>query len=322
MPTTSGSSLRCSLFNAATVVVFGAALVSAQGQKTVVATAVQTASHDPQDDLASFLFKTKAGITLNYVEQGDPHGPVLVLLHGAGDSWHSYDRVFPLIPHRYHVYAITLRGHGLSDHPASGFSAADFAADILDFIEQKNLHHVTLVGHSLGSFVSQKVAELDTNHLDRLVLIGSGPGLTKPSSGGASVLSAFSTLTDPIPYTFARDFQASTIYYPVPAHNFELWVAEAERVPAATWRGLAQGHHDSADELKKIRIPTLVLWGEKDSIFNKSDEDTLMQYLPSAHFSAYAETGHALHWERPERFTRELLAFVNHDAISTPKSQK
>jgi pimeloyl-ACP methyl ester carboxylesterase len=124
------------------------------------------------------------------------------------------------------------------------------------------------------------------------------------------VLSAFSQLQDPIPYTFARDFQASTIYHPVPAQNFEIWVAEAERVPAATWHGLGQGHREPVEELKKIRVPTLVVWGEKDSIFSRTDQDLLVHTLTNATFSAYPETGHALHWERPERFARELLAFV------------
>jgi non-heme chloroperoxidase len=212
------------------------------------------------------------------------------------------------------VYGITLRGHGLSDHPETGFSADDFAGDILDFLEQKNIRHATLVGHSLGSFVAQRVAELDNGHLDRLVLIGSGPGLAKASEGAAAgdspVLSLFASVKDPVSYVFARDFQASTIYYPVPAVNFEMWVAECERVPAATWHGLAQGHMGSPEELAKIKVPTLVTWGEKDSIFSKTDEETLMKMLPHAKFSAYAETGHALHWERPERFTRELMAFV------------
>jgi len=269
-----------------------------------------------QDGLTSLLYKTKAGLTLNYVEQGNPKGPVIVLLHGAGDSWHSYDRVFPLIPRKYHVYAITLRGHGLSDHPVTGFSSADFAGDILDLLEGLKIHHATLVGHSLGSFVAQKVAELDTDHLDKLVLIGSGPGLVKPSTA-STVLSAFSKLQDPIPYTFARDFQASTIYYPVPAKNFEIWVAEAERVPASTWHGLGASHRESVEELKKIRVPTLVLWGEKDSIFHREDQDLLVKTLVKPTFSAYPETGHALHWERPERFTRELLAFIEGRPVGT-----
>jgi non-heme chloroperoxidase len=264
--------------------------------------------------LTSQVLKTKAGLTLNYVVQGDAKGPVIVLLHGAGDSWHSYDRVFPLLPKRFHVYAITLRGHGLSDHPQTGYSSADFAGDVLDFLEQMKITHATLVGHSLGSFVSQKVAEVDgasgAPRIDRVVLIGSGPGVVKGSPGASALMNVFSKLQDPVPYTFARDFQAGTIYYPVPAAFFEKMVGEAQRVSAATWHGLGGGHREPVEELKKIQVPVLVLWGEKDSIFKRADEDLLVATLPRAKFSAYAETGHALHWERPERFTREMLAFI------------
>lgn len=271
----------------------------------------QTNAAAHTDGLASLLIKLHSGITLNYAVQGDPKGPVIVLLHGAGDSWHSFDRVLPLLPSGYRVFAVTLRGHGLSDHPDTGYSRADFAADILDFLGQLNIHHATLVGHSLGSFVAQKVAEQDNGHLDCLVLIGSGPG-TRRSSGAQAVTSPFAKLQDPIPYTFARDFQASTIYAPVPAWFFETMVAEAQRVPAATWHGIGASVSggDPLEDLKRIEVPTLLLWGEKDSIFHREDQDTLLKTIPHASLIAYPETGHALHWERPEKFTQDLLAFM------------
>jgi pimeloyl-ACP methyl ester carboxylesterase len=265
-----------------------------------------------EDRISSQVIKLQNGITLNYAVQGNPDGPVIVLLHGAGDSWHSFARVLPLLPSSYRVYAITMRGHGLSDHPPVGYSRADFAGDILEFIEQLHIRHATLVGHSLGSFVAQKVAEQDNGHLDRLVLIGSGPGTQRKRSSSGDITSPFAKLADPVPYTFARDFQASTIYYPVPAWFFEMMVGEAQRVPAATWHGLAGsiGAGESLDELKKIRVPTLLFWGEKDSIFHREDQDALLKNIPRASLKDYPETGHALHWERPERFTADLLAFI------------
>jgi non-heme chloroperoxidase len=264
------------------------------------------------DSLTSQLIKLKTGITLNYVVQGNPDGPVVVLLHGAGDSWHSWERILPLLPAKYRVYAITLRGHGLSDHPETGYTRADFAADILDFLDQLHIHHATLVGHSLGSFVAQKVAEQDTDHLDRLVLIGSGPGAPKDPAVHDAILQTFSSLTDPIPYTFARDFQASTIYHPVPAWFFETMVGEAGRVPAATWHGLATSvtADEPPEELRKIRVPTLIFWGDKDSIFSRADQDALVKLIPHATLKTYPETGHALHWERPDRFAADLLTFI------------
>lgn len=274
------------------------------------------------DRISSQIIKLPNGITLNYAVQGDPKGQVIVLLHGAGDSWHSFARVFPLLPSSYRVYAVTLRGHGLSDHPESGYTRADFAGDILEFLDQLHLQHVTLVGHSLGSFVAQKVAEQDNGHLDRLVLIDSGPGTHKAGSSEDEVTSPFAKLTDPVPYAFARDFQASTIYYPVPAWFFEMMVGEAQRVPATTWHGLGAGIRsgDSLDELKKIRVPTLLFWGEKDSIFHREDQETLLKNIPHATLKAYPETGHALHWERPERFTSDLLVFIRSNGPGKPRS--
>jgi len=264
----------------------------------------------------SALIHLKNGITLDYVVQGKPDGPVIVLLHGAGDSWHSYERVLPLLPVEYRVYAVTLRGHGMSDHPETGYQRKDFAADILDFLDQLKIHHATLVGHSLGSFVAQKTAELDTDHLSRLVLIGSGPGVAKNPQVQDEIRKSFAAIQDPVPYTFARDFQASTVYSPIPAWFFERMVGEALRVPASTWHGLGEGitAPESVEELKKIRVPTLLFWGEKDSIFNREDQDVLLKMIPHSSLKVYPETGHALHWERPEQFAQDLLKFI----ASTP----
>ncbi len=270
----------------------------------------QSSAHD--DRITALDIKLKNGLTLNYVVQGNPQGPVIVLLHGAGDSWHSYERVLPLLPASYRVYAVTLRGHGLSDHPETGYSRANFAEDILDFLDELKLQHVTLVGHSLGSFVAQKVAEQDSGHLDRLVLIGSGPGTRRAGSSEQTVTSPFAKLTDPIPYTFARDFQASTIYRPVPAWFFETMVGESQRVPAATWHGIGSNLNaaSSLDDLKKIKVPTLLFWGDKDSIFHRDDQQALLDNIPHATLKVYPGTGHALHWEEPAAFTRDLLAFL------------
>jgi non-heme chloroperoxidase len=144
------------------------------------------------------------------------------------------------------------------------------------------------------------------------VLIGSGPGSPKDPAMHEAILETFSSLRDPISYTFARDFQASTVYHPIPAWFFETMVGEAERVPAATWHGLATSvtASEPLEELSKIRVPTLIFWGEKDAIFNRSDQDTLVKLIPHANLKAYPETGHALRWERPNQFTADLLTFV------------
>src|SRR5262249_5646488 len=63
-------------------------------------------------DLRASFLKLKSGLTVSYVVQGDPKGPPIVLLHGVGDSWHSWELVLPHLPKTFRVYAVTLRGHG------------------------------------------------------------------------------------------------------------------------------------------------------------------------------------------------------------------
>lgn len=284
----------------------------------IAAFALSAVAQQRSSEPVSGLIHLKTGIALDYIVQGKSDGPVIVFLHGAGDSWHSYERVLPLLPAEYRVYAVTLRGHGMSDHPETGYQRKDFAADILDFLDQLKIHHATLVGHSLGSFVAQKTAELDTDHLSRLVLIGSGPGVAKSSQAVEEIRKSFAAIQDPVPYTFARDFQASTVYSPIPAWFFERMVGEALRVPASTWHGLGEGvtAQEPVEELKKIHVPTLIFWGDKDSIFSREDQDVLLKVIPHSSLKTYPETGHALHWERPEEFAQDLLKFI----ATTPAS--
>jgi len=60
------------------------------------------------------------GVTLPYVEQGDPGGVPVVLLHGYSDSWRSWELLLAEPPDDVHAFAITQRGHGDADRPAHG----------------------------------------------------------------------------------------------------------------------------------------------------------------------------------------------------------
>jgi pimeloyl-ACP methyl ester carboxylesterase len=266
-----------------------------------------------QPGLTTSFVKVETGMTLQYVVQGDPRGPVVVLLHGAGDSWHSWELVLPHLPKTLRTYAVTLRGHGLSDHPANGYSRADFAADITALLKRLDLRQVTLVGHSLGSFVAQVVAQNDAEgRLSRLVLVGSGPGKAPDPNAPSPLSSYFAGVRDPIDYEFARDFQAGTAFTPLPPAFLETMIAEVQRVPAAMFHELAKGSADPlhVEKLSRIKAKTLLLWGDQDSMFTRADQDGLLKIIPGSRLIPYANTGHALHWEYPERFAKDLSEFM------------
>ncbi len=256
------------------------------------------------------------GVRLRCLEQGDAEGPALVLLHGYSDSSFSFSRILPRMPRSLRVVAIDQRGHGGSDRPASGYAMRSLAADALGVMDALGIERATVVGHSMGSFVAQQVALAAPERVRGLVLVDSAPSVLG-MSGFEAFASEVAGLTDPVPARFAREFQESTVHRPLPAEFMDRAIAESLRLPARVWRALLAGMIATQPQsalgatLAAARIPALVIWGDRDAIFERPQQDGLLGMLGgAATFSVYGETGHAPHWERPERFARELAAWV------------
>jgi pimeloyl-ACP methyl ester carboxylesterase len=265
---------------------------------------------------SSGLVPLRTGVTLHYAVQGDPAGQPIVLVHGVGDSWRSWELVLPHLPSRYRVYAVSMRGHGLSDAPQTGYSQQEMAGDVTAFLEAMELRGVTLVGHSLGSFIAQAVAVADRGRLAGLVLVGSGPGGAPGPDVYGEVKRVFEGLAaDP---RGARDFQASTVRRPVPAAFFETMVETLAGVQPHVWRQVIAAVYDAdtAAALGRITVPTLLVRGEHDAMLSAADQQALLAKIRGARLIEYPGTGHAPQWEWPDRFAADLVAFVT--ALATP----
>ncbi len=262
----------------------------------------------PQVYFANVQLST--GIDMHYAEYGDADGEPILFLHGFTDSWFSFSPVLEYLPPKYHVFMLDQRGHGNSSKPETGYEIGDFAADAIAFMKALKLEPVTLIGHSMGSFVAQRVAVTAPELLSRLILVGSAADPRTDDMTG--FLEAVMALEDPVPEAFARDFQISTIYRELPDDFMLKVVSESMKLPALVWR-LALSHILSSSvisPLDRIQMPTLVIWGDRDTIFSKAEQEVLTASIPQAELHVYEETGHALHWEQPEQFARQLEAFI------------
>jgi pimeloyl-ACP methyl ester carboxylesterase len=254
--------------------------------------------------------RLSTGVRLHYAEQGDPAGEPVILLHGYTDSWYSWSRVLPLFPTSWRVYALDQRGHGDSDRPESGYLMRDLGADVVAFMDAKGIRRATVVGHSLGGLVAQQVAAQAPDRIERLVIVASGADI-QGINGVAEFEQAVMGLADPVPAGFIREFQSSTIHVPVPAEFYERVVAESAKLPARVWHALLQGMVQATPaDLSSARFPTLLFWGDKDAFFPRATQDRLQARIPGARLIVFPETGHAVHWERPERFAEDLRGFL------------
>jgi pimeloyl-ACP methyl ester carboxylesterase/tetratricopeptide (TPR) repeat protein len=255
--------------------------------------------------------KLKTGVRLRYAEQGDPAGQPVIMLHGYTDSSFSFSRVLPLFDRKYRIYVLDQRGHGDSDRPPSGYTMSNFAADVLAFMEAKDIKQATIVGHSMGSFVAQHVAVAAPERVTRLVLVASAT--TIRNNVVLELQQAVDGAGDPIPESFVREFQASTYFQPLPKDFVDRVIQESMKVPSHVWREAVKEMLSPASNvsLNKITAPTLIIWGDKETIFPRAEQDALVATIPNAVLKVYAETGHDPQWEKPEDFARDLQRFMS-----------
>ena len=250
------------------------------------------------------------GIRVHYAEHGDTSGAPILFLHGWPDSWFTFSRVLLSLPKALRAIAVDQRGFGGSDHPASGYTFQELAADAIAVLDALEIEQAAIVGHSYGSFVAREVAITRPERVTALVLIGTG--YSTATRILEDLRAAVRELPDPIPESFAREFQASTAYRPLPPEFFDRIVVESLKIPARLWPVMIERlvQYDATARLADLRAPTLLLWGDHDALFSRAEQDLFLEALPSALFKVYEETGHCPNWERPDDVAADVARFV------------
>ncbi|QDA58779.1 alpha/beta fold hydrolase [Hymenobacter jejuensis] len=111
------------------------------------------------------------GIRLHYLDYPGPEPP-LVLLHGLTANAYAFEGLIQAgLTTTRRILAVDLRGRGLSDKPATGYSMAEHAQDIIGLLDALQLDKAELVGHSFGALLSLYLAYHFPARVDKLVLL-------------------------------------------------------------------------------------------------------------------------------------------------------
>jgi pimeloyl-ACP methyl ester carboxylesterase len=238
----------------------------------------------------------------------------VVFLHGFADSWRSFELVLRHLPESIHAYAPTQRGHGEASRPEAGYALSDFAEDLAAFMDAMHLRAAVIVGHSMGSAVAQRFAIDNPDRTEGLVLVSASPTLGATAAAREFWDSTVSKLTDPVDPALVRAMTESMLAQPVPQAFLETAVREGLKVPAFVWKAVFESRWrlegDFSGELGRIRAPTLIIWGDQDARYPRSEEEALARAITGSRLVVYQGAGHLLHWEEPERFAADLEAFV------------
>lgn len=252
------------------------------------------------------------GIALSYFEQGEAGNPVVMLLPGPTDSWRSYEPVLASLPHRFHVVAVSLRGHGDSTKPATGHSISDLASDIVPLLDALSIDRAVFAGHSGSCLVARRVALDSPDRVGGLILEASPTTLRGDVKLSEFVDAVVTKLVDPIDRELARSLVTDTSTDKLAPEFIDLLVDEVLKVPVGAWKEMFASlvEYDDTTELQQVRAPAMLVWGDADSLVPREMQDQLVDLLPGAELRVYEGAGHTPRWEQPVRFARDVAAFA------------
>ncbi len=265
------------------------------------------------------------GLTTRYFAAGS--GPPLVLLHGDAESAFDWSWTLPALARTRRVYAPDLPGSGESAKPTADYSPAFLKRFVASFLDTVGVGQSALVGNSLGGLVALRLALSEPSRVGSLVLVA-GSGLGRAVNLGLSslVVPGYGDLaigwagTEAGAARRARD--RARLLFARPGRAPEAWVSEQYRLARTPGFLAAQlaalravldplGQREVLlDELPRLTMPTLVVWGERDRVLPVSQAWAALARLPEGSIEIIPDCGHLPQVEWPDRFVQALDGFL------------
>ena len=247
--------------------------------------------------------KTSGGIA--YDVQGS--GPVVILLSGSNLDRRMWNHEVAWLSKTHTVVRYDLRAHGQSEGATVPFS---MVGDLLGVMDELKIPKATLIGLSAGSTIALDAALEVPDRVDRIVLAGPAPSgyvPAKPLPFFADLFAAlkageFRKIPDILLATpvFAAPPESQALVRQMVTENDRMWT---------TRRELMLAPKPALARLEAVRVPTLVLIGEKDE-FQSEPAELLAKRIPGAQIVRIKGGGHLLNLTSPAEFQAAIAAFL------------
>jgi non-heme chloroperoxidase len=258
------------------------------------------------------------GTRLAVYEWGNAAGPEVLLVHGFAQCHLCFAPQFrSALATHCRLVAYDQRGHGASDQPrdAAAYQGSRvWADDLAAVLAAKRLERPVLVGWSMGGRV---IRQYLMNHGDaRLAGINfvasqviedprcRGPAAPKVPPEGQSLEAEIDAAIAFLDGCYGKKPSEA---------DFRRALAYNMMVPATVRRAIAGWSTDASQTiaaLRKVRVPTLVTHGRKDTVVLPAAADMTLAAIPHARLSWFDDCGHSPFCEDASRFNDELMAFV------------
>ena len=278
-------------------------------------------------DSGARLVETSNG-TLHVLEQGNPRGTPIVLVHCYTCSMNWWDDLAPLLERDHRVIRVDLLGHGGSDKPSAGYSIDDQATAVAEALAKLGVLNATVVGHSLGGSVVTALTQRSPQLATRVVIIDQSAedGFENqsfaqrvsywPIVGQAAdrllQIAPTSEVTDQYDDAFAPGYEISS--------GFENPDQPADDLRAMTYTSYKDTHDAEEDfvaegpldeRLAASHAPTMVIFGAEDQLYDaQTAVDRYRQNVPGVQSHLLPGVGHSPNVERPNLVAPLILSWA------------
>lgn len=285
------------------------------------------ATQSPAVNPADLFVSGYNGVRLHVLDWGGPEmAPLIVMLHGVGGNAYSFGALAPRLHLPYRLLAVDQRGGGDSDKPPSGYTAEDFALDVLSIQDELGGGRpMVLVGHSRGGWQAAYIAARWPARVSHLVLVDPAR-ITFDSASDVddfygpvrAQLGPFRSVDEAIAFGKSRDPQA--IWNAEREHTFLFgFLTQADgslvgKMPARVLDQLRAEREttDISPLLSNVHVPVLLMVATKSNEKRQAQKLAYKQFLPQARVE-FVEGTHHIHIEQPDRVA-ELIGFILSEA--------
>lgn len=239
-------------------------------------------------------FQAEPGGPRLSVQRTGSGGPPVVLLHGLSGSAHWWRDNVPALAEGHDVYLLELAGFGRAWRDRA-LSVTDAAHLIGAWLDARDLHDVTLIGHSMGGQISALVAAQHPERVRNLVL-ACASGLLESSVQRAALNLPRALATG------RKSFVPRILADGLRAGPRNLWLSS---------RSLLTG--GLQEVLPTLKARTLVVWGGRDALVPVQLGRRMSAAIPGATHVEFDRAGHVVMVDAAEDFNRAVLDFLRHD---------
>lgn len=232
----------------------------------------------------------------------------IVILHGWGLSASTFEPLIAeLRTHGFPVWAPDMPGFGNSKIPDKPLQLSDYVSFLADYFETEHIVKPIIIAQSFGGRVALKYQAVYPKSIHALILTGT-PGFTPVPRKKLLLfvtIAKIGKLFFLVPFvSLLRDRVRSWYYYTVGARDYY----RAEGCMRETFKRIVR--EELATSMKKVQVPTLLVWGADDIIVPVSIAQKMKETITGSQLIIVPNTGHGVSYKNPKEFVRSIYDFL------------